>query len=353
MPSPSGSGSPAAAPEIGAVELLGASLVPRPLPVRGLTAGAVAVAHGLTLVGPDRPIEGFALLSRLDPGSLGYLATEAWLPQCAGRDAAVVVTTADLARRGPAGLTYLVTAGRPREVFYGILRGALRAGRFCRLRAHRSPSARVAPSAVVADHVHIDDRAEIGPHVAVGPNTYVGPDVVIKANATIGGDGFETAELDGRRRIVPHAGGVWLSSGVHVGSSTCIDRGLFGEFTALGPETLVDNLVHIAHAARLGRDCSIIACSEISGSVTFGDGVWLGPGCAVNPQIRVGDHAYIGTAAVITRDVPAHALAYGAPAKVHAHVCACRTKLGFRDRRAACVCGRRYVLSDEGHVSLA
>jgi len=205
---------------------------------------------------------------------------------------------------------------------------------------------------VLAENVYVDDNVDVGPNAVLFSNTYVGPDVVIKANATVGGNGFEITRL-GSRRIVEHAGGVWLSRGVHVGSGTCIDRGLFGDFTFLGEETLVDNLVHIAHSVRVGRHCSIVACSEVSGSVTLGDGVWVGPSSSINPQVHIGDHAYLGTGSVVTRDVAAHALAYGSPAKVHAQVCVCRKKLAVHDDRATCSCGRRWVLSRDGRVTVA
>jgi UDP-3-O-[3-hydroxymyristoyl] glucosamine N-acyltransferase len=315
-----------------------------------LSAQTLAALQGLTIVGPDRPVRGFGLLSSLGPGALGYMASEEWLGECAKVDGAIVLTTADLARQAPASNTYLVTDRDPKDAFHLILRTAVEDGWFSRLAAARSRTARIAPSAIIADNVHICDGAEIGPHAVVYPNTYVGPHVVIKANATIGGTGFEIGGSSGSRFIVPHAGGVWLSRGVHVGSSTCIDRGLFGDFTFLGEGTLVDNLVHIAHSVRTGHDCSIVACSEISGSAVLGDGVWIGPNSALNPRVHLGDHAYLGTASTVTRDVPAYALAYGSPAKVRARVCSCKRKLDFRDGRAACVCGHRYVASMEGAV---
>ena len=338
--------------EVRPAELLAGNSVPAPLAPRGLSARALADAHGMELVGSDRPIDTFGLLSTLRGRCLGYLGSDEWLAQSDTVADAVLITSAALARQGSSRNSYLVTGGDPRDIFYLALTAAVRDGLFPRLASHRSASARIAPSAVVGDNVYVDDHAEIGPNAVVFPNTYVGPDVVIKANATVGGNGFETAVVDGARRIVEHAGGVWLSRGVHVGSATCIDRGLFGDFTFLGESTLVDNLVHVAHSVRIGRDCALIACSEVSGSVTLGDGIWVGPGSAINPQVRIGDYAYLGTASVVTRDIPGNALAYGSPAKVHAQVCACRKKLTTHDGHASCTCGRRWVVSD-GRVAPA
>jgi UDP-3-O-[3-hydroxymyristoyl] glucosamine N-acyltransferase len=341
------------ASEIRAAELVAGTSLPAPLAPRGLSARVLADAHGLELVGADRAIGAFTLLSTLRSRCLGYLGSEEWLAQSDAVEEAVLITSAALARRGSRHNSYLITGQDPRDTFYLALTAAICDGRFPRLASHRSPSARIAPSAMLGDNVHVDDDAEIGPNAVVLPNTYVGPNVVIKANATIGGNGFETAMVGGARRIVEHAGGVWLSRGVHVGSATCVDRGLFGDFTVLGEGTLVDNLVHVAHSVRVGRDCSLIACSEVSGSVTLGDGVWVGPSSAINPQVRIGDHAYLGTASIVTRNIPNNALAYGSPAKVHARVCACRRKLTPQDGLASCACGRRWLVSDDGRVEPA
>ncbi len=179
------------------------------------------------------------------------------------------------------------------------------------------------------------------------PNSYIGPGVVVKPNAVIGGNGFESTSGN-QRRIVPHAGGVWLASGVQVGSCTCLDKGLFGDFTTIGNHTLIDNLVHFAHSARAGAFCSIIAGAEISGSVVLGDGVWLGPNCSISQGIHIADHCYIGTGSVVVRDLAAHSLAYGSPAKFAAWVCECRNKISFDDSRSTCsACGKEYVLTGD------
>jgi UDP-3-O-[3-hydroxymyristoyl] glucosamine N-acyltransferase len=249
------------------------------------------------------------------------------------------------------GNSALIVDGNPHDWFYSALAGAVENGNFERLQPFISPAAKVHKTAVIGENVHVEAGAVIGAGAVILPNTYIGANTVIKPNATIGGDGFENAIIQGRRSIVPHAGGVWLAEGVQVGSSTCVDRGLFGDFTFAGAYTTIDNLVHFAHSARTGQSCSLVACSEISGSVVLGDGVWLGPNVSVNQSLRIGDYCYVGTGAVVTRNLPAHSLAYGSPAKVAAQVCACRAKLQFEAGRATCAaCGKRYQLDSAGTV---
>jgi acetyltransferase-like isoleucine patch superfamily enzyme len=50
--------------------------------------------------------------------------------------------------------------------------------------------------------------------------------------------------------------------------------------------------------------------------VRIGHNVWVGYGTSFLRGARVGDNAVIGTASVVTKDVPANAVAAGAPIRV-------------------------------------
>ncbi len=309
----------------------------------------------MVLNGEDGQIAHFAPLSGLSGTKDGISVTYLSSPKFAdwlrpGADVAVVTRT-ELRSYLKEGNAALLVDGSPHDCFFTALTAAVENGNFECLQPFLDPSAQVHPAAVISDNVHVAAGALIAAGAVILPNTYVGENVTIKPNATVGGDGFENAIIRGRRSIVPHAGGVWLSEGAQVGSSTCVDRGLFGDFSFVGAHTTIDNLVHFAHSVRTGRNCSLVACSEISGSVVLGDGVWLGPNVSVNQGLTIGDHSYVGTAAVVTRNLPPHSLAYGSPAKVAAQVCVCRAKLQFLDGAAACaICGKKYRLDAVGQV---
>ncbi len=51
-------------------------------------------------------------------------------------------------------------------------------------------------------------------------------------------------------------------------------------------------------------------------AVTVGDGAWIGARSTILPGVTVGTGAVIGAGALVTRDVPAHSLVAGVPAKV-------------------------------------
>ena len=340
-----------------AQELLSDHGHPRKLRCRSLSVSQIAKQHGMVLEGRDGEIERFATLSDL-LGSGGiavtYLTSARFSGLLRSGDDIAVVTRADLRGCLQKDNVALIVDGDPHDQFYTAFATAVENGNFERLEPFVSPSAKVHPMAVVGDNVHIEAGAVIGPGAVVLPNTYVGSDAVIKANATVGGDGFENAVIRGRHAVVPHAGGVWLSEGVQVGSSTCIDRGLFGDFTFLGPHTTMDNLVHFAHSARTGKNCSLTACAEVSGAAVLGDGVWLAPNVAVNQSLTIGNHCFVGTGSVVTRNLAPHSLAWGSPARVIGRACVCRATLEFENGVAVCgTCGRSYRLNAEGQVQHA
>jgi UDP-3-O-[3-hydroxymyristoyl] glucosamine N-acyltransferase len=340
---------------IPAHELVSGDGQPRRLRCRGLMLSELARQHGMTLDGKDGQVERFTTLDGLasasDDVAVTYLTSARFAGSLRSGSDLAVVTRAELRGCLHAGNTALIVDGDPHDLFYTAFAAAVENGNFERLQPFVSPAAQIHERAVIGDNVHIEAGAVIGACAVILANTYVGTDVRIKPNATVGGDGFENAVIRGRRTIVPHAGGVWLSEGVQVGSSTCIDRALFGNFSFVGAHTTIDNLVHFAHSAQTGKNCSLVACSEISGAAVLGDGVWLGPNVSVNQSLTIGDHCYVGTGAVVTRNLPPHSLAYGSPAKVAAQVCACRSKLQFDHGLANCgTCGKHYGLDAAGQV---
>lgn len=149
----------------------------------------------------------------------------------------------------------------------------------------------------------INDCVEIGKNVRIGPNCTIGFE----------GFGFEP-DKEGIYHRFPHVGKVILGDNVEIGANTCIDRGAL-EDTIIGEGTKIDNLVHVAHNVRIGKNCMIIALTCLGGGVVIGDGAYVGIGSSVRNQITIGEKAFIGMGAVVVKDVDPGITVIGNPAK--------------------------------------
>jgi UDP-2-acetamido-3-amino-2,3-dideoxy-glucuronate N-acetyltransferase len=149
------------------------------------------------------------------------------------------------------------------------------------------------------------------------------------------------------------------ATGIH--PTAIVDEG-----ATVGQGTRIWHWTHVGAGARIGRDCSLGQNVYVAGTVTIGDGVkiqnnvsvydgvtledhvFCGPSCVftnvVNPRaevrriseyrptrvrrgatlganativcgVTIGAYAFVGAGAVITEDVPAHALVVGVPAR--------------------------------------
>jgi acetyltransferase-like isoleucine patch superfamily enzyme len=54
--------------------------------------------------------------------------------------------------------------------------------------------------------------------------------------------------------------------------------------------------------------------------VEIGDHAWVAADVTITKGVRIGHHSIVGARSVVTRDVPDHSLAFGAPAKVRGEV---------------------------------
>lgn len=76
-------------------------------------------------------------------------------------------------------------------------------------------------------------------------------------------------------------------------------------------------------------------------------GTSIGANATIVCGITIGEYAFIGAGAVVTKDVPAYALVYGNPARQHGWMCQCGTRLTFNDNFARCgICQREYRIQN-------
>lgn len=152
----------------------------------------------------------------------------------------------------------------------------------------------IGPGVVLGDGVHVGRDCNLGARVTIYLGTTLGDRVVVQAGAVLGSTGFGYARdaATGEYVLFPQQGRLVVEDDVEIGANTTIDRGALGE-TRIGRGTKIDNLVHIGHNCRIGRNVIIAAQTGISGSSVVEDGAILGG------QVGIGEHATVGRGVIL------------------------------------------------------
>lgn len=314
---------------------------------RGLTLGEIAKLTGAELpAGADaaRRFVDVAPLDRAGPSHLGFYDSRRYSVAAAKTYAGACFTTEALAAELPARTTGLVVADAYRAFVTAaraLFPHALRPSSL--YEAGRAVGAHVDSSARLEDGVTIEPGAVIGPRAEIGSGTLIGANAVVGAEVRIGRDCAVGAgvclhnALIGDRVIihpgcmvgqdgfgfvlgreghlkVPQLGRVIIQDDVEIGAGTTIDRGAIRD-TVIGEGTKIDNLVQVGHNASIGRHCTVVAQSGISGSSTIEDFVVLGGRVGIGNNVTVHEGAQIAARSGVHADVPAGGQWAGSPAK--------------------------------------
>lgn len=143
--------------------------------------------------------------------------------------------------------------------------------------------------------------------------------------------------------------GVYVEGGVVVGDDVTVKNGvaLYDGVTLedevfVGPNAVFTNDLR-PRSGRHKRPASRFLATRV------GRGATIGANATVVCGVTVGAWAMVAAGAVVTRDVPDHALVAGVPARRTGWACACGEKLREHEGGAfACDCGRRYVRCGDG-----
>jgi len=161
------------------------------------------------------------------------------------------------------------------------------------------PTAEVSADAVIGDGTSIWHCVQIREGARIGQRCNIGKDVYIDAAVVVGND----CKIQNFATLYR---GVTLGDRVFVGPHACFTNDLYPR--AVSPDwKLIPTTVEAG--ASVGANSTIL--------------------CGV----RIGRNAMVAAGAVVTHDVPAHALVAGVPAKVVGWVCECGRTL---DRNMKC-----------------
>lgn len=163
--------------------------------------------------------------------------------------------------------------------------------------------------AVIGDGCVFDSNVRVYDDVVMGKNC------VVKAGAVLGGAGFGyERDAYGNKFRFPQIGQLIMGDYVEVGANTCIDRGALAD-TVIGDYTKINNLCHIAHNNKIGKNVTITGCVNVSGSNVIDDDVWIAPNSSIRGWVHIGKGATVGMGAVVVKDIPEHETWVGNPAR--------------------------------------
>ena len=182
-----------------------------------------------------------------------------------------------------------------------------------------SKYAKIHESAIIQKNCTIGRGVEIGKNVlikqtTVVKNSIISDNTIICENTTIGstGFGFDIKNM-GSSHITPQVGIVYICENVFIGSNCTIDRGKI-DFTYIGKNSMLDNLIHIAHNVILGPNACLAAQIGISGSVKIGKNLICGGQTGFAGHINIGDNVKVAAKSGVTKNIKDNSTIAGFPA---------------------------------------
>jgi acetyltransferase-like isoleucine patch superfamily enzyme len=201
--------------------------------------------------------------------------------------------------------------------------------------------------------------AEIHPTAVVYEGTVLGEGVKVLENAVVGKQPTLSPRSTAKREALPPAvigDGTVVSTGAIVfagstvgarcilGDQSCVrERVTLGDDVVVGRGSLVENDTTVGDRTRIQADAYVTAYSTLEEDVfvapcvvttndnfmgrterrlqamkgpTIRRGARVGGGAILCPGVEVGEEAFVGAGAVVTKDVPPRVVVVGSPARV-------------------------------------
>jgi len=128
---------------------------------------------------------------------------------------------------------------------------------------------------------------------------------------------FNRLQAQGIRFItVIHPSAV-IANDVAIGQGTVVLAGtVVNTGSLIGSNVIINTGATVDHHANIGAHAHIAPGVHLGGTVTVGEGAFLGIGSNVIPNLTIGSWSTIGAGAVVINDIPPKVTAVGIPARV-------------------------------------
>lgn len=163
---------------------------------------------------------------------------------------------------------------------------------------------RIHPTAIVEPNVRIGARTDVWDSVHIRGPASIGRDCIIGEKSYIAYD----VNIGNFVKINSH---VYICTGVTIADRVMLSAGVI--FTNDRYPRAFDDRGGLADSGPTAETLT----------TRVEEGATLGAGAVVGPGLIIGAFSMIGMGAVLTANVPPHALAYGNPARVRGYVCVC------------------------------
>ena len=203
--------------------------------------------------------------------------------------------------------------------------------------------------------VRVHPSAIVEPGVRLGSGTAVWDNVHIRGPATIGRDC-----IVGEKTYIAY--GVTIGDCVKINACVYICTGVTVEDCVMLAAGVIFTNDRYPRAFDEHGGLAFSGPTEETLATTVRTGATIGAGALIGPGLEIGAFAMIGMGAVVTANMPPHALAFGNPARLHGYVCVCGVPLPLMSRAVRPTrvaetcgrCGRAYTLTsgDGGGVQL-
>lgn len=109
----------------------------------------------------------------------------------------------------------------------------------------------------------------------------------------------------------------YIASSVSLGEgNTFCAQAIINSNAEIKSHVLVNNIAVVEHDSLLNNYTTVCPGAQIGGRVDLAEGAFICTGAIVLPRLKIGEYSVLAAGSVLTKDLPDHVLAMGAPARI-------------------------------------